>query len=128
MSNEAGENTISWIRDLLNGLLAWILGFVVYLSPGLVVSLKMGFELGPTSDDPAAVSEQISQTISGIYQHNPWLTVGFMVVTALLIFWRAKKVSRSTGEQSTLNGLLVATFPVLFSLLSIQVDLISLPS
>jgi len=111
------KDKILWVRAVLNGILAWVLGFIIYMIPALVVATKMGFELGPQSDDPAAVSEQISQAIPAIYESNPLLTIGFIIVTALLIFWRAKAVANATGNKRTINGLLVAVFPVLISVL-----------
>jgi hypothetical protein len=119
MSSEAGRNNILWIKAFLNGIFAWILGLIIYMIPGLVVAFKMGFELGPKSEDPSAVSEQIGQTVSALYQNSLWLTIGFIVVTALLVFWRAKTVAKSTGDKSICNGLLVAAFPVLFGVLFI---------
>jgi len=74
MNSNDDINKIQWIRALLNGILAWIIGFILYMLPGLIVAFKMGFELGPTSEDPASVSKQISQTIPGIYQDNLLLT------------------------------------------------------
>lgn len=113
MSNE----TILWIKAFLNGIFVWILGFIIYMIPGLIIAFKMGFELGPKSNDPSMIGKQIGQTIHGIYQNNLWLTIGFIVVTALLIFWRAGTVAKSSRDKSTINGLLVTAFPVLLSLL-----------
>lgn len=117
MANEAGKNNILWLKAFLNGIFAWILGFIIYMIPGLIVAFKMGFELGPKSDDPSAVSEHIGQTVSALYRNSLWLTIGFIAVTALLVFWRAKSVAKSTGDKSTFNGLLVAVFPVIFIVL-----------
>ncbi|MBN1154371.1 hypothetical protein JXB12_05560 [candidate division KSB1 bacterium] len=117
MSIKDEKNDILWIKALLNGIFAWILGFIIYMIPGLIVAFKMGFELGPKSADPSAVSEQISQTISTLYQNNLWLTIGFIVFTALLVFWRARTVAKSTGDKRIINGLLAAVFPVLISML-----------
>jgi len=119
MLSEAGKSNILWIKAFLNGIFAWILGFIIYMIPGLIVAFKMGFELGPKSDDHSAVSEQISQTISALYQNNLWFTIGFIVVTTFLVFWMAKTVAKSTGDKSIFNGLLVAVFPVLFTVLFI---------
>ena len=119
MSADKKKSNILWVKALLNGILAWVLGFVIYMLPSLIVGFKMGFELGPTAEDPAAVSEQISQTIREMYQNNLLLTVGFIVVTALLIFWRAFIVARGTEGKKTANGLVVAVFPVIFTLLFI---------
>ena len=117
MSAETIKKNILWVKGLLNGILAWALGFAVYMIPAFVVSLKMGFELGPKLKDPAAVSEQISQTIQAMYQNGLWLSIGFVIVTALLIFWRARKVAGQSGGKTVVNGLLVTVFPILFSIL-----------
>ena len=119
MSSENVKNKILWIKATINGILAWIIGFIIYMIPGMIVATKMGFELGSKSSDSAAVSEHIGQTISTMYQNNYWLIIGFIVVTALLIFWRAISVSKSTGDKSLINGLLVSVFPVLFIVLII---------
>lgn len=117
MNSRDEKNKILWIKALLNGILAWIIGFILYMVPAFVVAFKMGIELGPKSEDIASVSEQISQTIPGIYQDNLLLTVGFIIVTTLLIFWRAKTIAKGTGEKKIINGVIVAVFPVVFSLL-----------
>ena len=119
MENETVKNQILWIKAFVNGILVWIIGYIIYLIPGLMVGFKMGFELGPNADDPSALSKQISETISQMYQANHWYIIGFIIITALLIFWRAKKVSKSTGGKTIVNGILVASFPVLFTLLFI---------
>lgn len=119
MSVEAVKNDILWVKGLLNGVLAWILGFIIYMIPALVVAIKMGFELGPKSDDPSAVSEQISQTISEMYQNNLWLSLGFILVISLAILWRAKIVAKKAVNKTIYNGLLVAIFPLLFTMASI---------
>ena len=97
MENETVKNQILWIKAFVNGIVVWIIGYIIYLIPGLMVGFKMGFELGPNADDPSALSKQISETISQMYQANHWYIIGFIIITALLIFWRAKKVSKSTG-------------------------------
>lgn len=117
MNEEKNKSKVFWVKALLNGILAWVLGFILYMLPAFVIGIKMGFELGPTAEDPSAVSKQISQTIEGVYQDNLLLTIGFIVVTALLIFWRAFVVARGTGGKKTVNGLLVAVFPVIFGIL-----------
>ena len=85
--------------------------------PAFVVAIKMGINLEPKSEDPASLSKQISQTISAMYQDNLLLTVGFIIVTALLIFWRAKNAAKGTGEKKIINGLFVPVFPVVINLL-----------
>lgn len=117
MPAETKGPKVLWAKALFNGVFAWVLGFILYMIPALIVALKMGFELGPKINDSAAVSQQISQTISKMYQNNLLLFIAFIIVVALLIFWRAKVVARNTGEKRKLNGALVAVFPVIINLL-----------
>ena len=117
MVAENVKKNILWVKGLLNGIWALLLGFMLYMIPALVVGFKMGFELGPKSTDPGAVSEQISQTIRAMYQNSMALTIGFFVITALMIFWWARKVTVRSGSKTVVNGLLVAVFPVLLCLL-----------
>lgn len=116
MANGENNNNILWLKGLWNGILAWILGFIIYMLPAFVVAFKMGFELGPKSGNPAEVSEQISKAIPQMYQNNIWLSYGLIIVTSLLIFWRARKVIKKSSENQIINGLLVTAFPVFFSI------------
>lgn len=117
--NDDRKNDILWSRGILNGVLAWVLGLVILMIPAIVVAVQMGFELGPQADDSAEVSARISETISAMYQHNSLITGGFIIVTALLIFWRAWAVLKKATGEYTVNAMLVAAFPVFFSLLSV---------
>ncbi|MCJ7811692.1 hypothetical protein MUP95_00010 [bacterium] len=117
MATENDKKNKLWFNALLNGIFAWILGFVIYMIPAFVVAIRMGIELGPKSDDPAAVSEQISQTISGMYRNNILFTIGFIIVTALFILWRAIRVAKKSVDKKSSMGLLVALIPALFGLL-----------
>lgn len=110
------NNNILWIKGLWNGVLAWFLGFIIYMIPAFVVAFKMGFELGPKSGNPAEVSEQISKAIPQMYQNNVWLSYGLIIVTSLLIFWRARKVIKKSSENQIINGMLVSAFPIFFSI------------
>lgn len=42
MANRLKARKVLWLRVLLNGLLAWIKAFVIYMIPGLVVPLIWG--------------------------------------------------------------------------------------
>ena len=46
VSENMNEGRILWLKSLLNSFLVWILGFIIFMVPGLIVSMKMGFELG----------------------------------------------------------------------------------
>lgn len=106
-----------WFKAFLNGILAWIMGFIFYMIPGLVLAFRMGFQLGPQSEDPSAVSEQIGQSVSELYQENLLLSIGFIVVTSLLILWRARKIAQKNLNKKISNGLWIAAFPVLMGIL-----------
>jgi hypothetical protein len=47
------------------------------------------------------------------------LVIGFILVTALLIFWRGRRIAAGTGEKSMINGVLVSTIPVLLTVMFI---------
>jgi hypothetical protein len=111
--------SIKWGRALWNSLLVAILSFIAYLIPAFYVAFKMGFELGPKLHAPAEVSRQISEAILLIYQHNQLLFIGFIILTALLIFWRGRQVAAGTGEKSLINGLLVSSLPVFLTIMFI---------
>ena len=117
--SEDKKNDILWVRAILNGVLAWLLSVVIFMIPAIVIAVQMGFELGPQADDSAEVSTRISETISALYKDNMLLTAGFLVLTALLIFWRARAVLKKATAEYLINGLLVAAFPVVLSLLSL---------
>lgn len=117
MNTNEEKGKIHWIKALLNGFLAWVIGFILYMGPAFIVAFKMALELGPKTEDPSAVSEQISQAIPGIYQDNLLLLAGFFIVTTLLLFWRARAVAKGSGEKKIMNGVIVTFIPVVLSLL-----------
>jgi hypothetical protein len=94
----------SWVKDILNGFLAWLIAFLLYMVPSLVVGISMGFDLGPKLNDNAEVGRRIGQAIREMYQSNWYLHVGFTVVLAILVFWRAWIKTRHTAEKSILHG------------------------
>jgi hypothetical protein len=111
------EGKILWVKAILNGFLVFLIGFIIYMIPSFVVAFKIAFKLGPTLQDPALISSQISQAISVMYENNWYLTSGFIVITSILIFWRAYAISRNTWDKSVVNGLIVGAVPALFTLL-----------
>ena len=128
MTGTTAPAPLRWGKALVNGLLAWILGFVIYMIPSVVVAFKMAFELGPQGVESSMISSQISQTISQMYRESIWLSIGYAAVIALLVYWRARVVARGTGTQRVAHGLLVAAIPVLLSLLSAAVIHLELAS
>ncbi|MBN1326517.1 MAG: hypothetical protein JW996_01065 [Candidatus Cloacimonetes bacterium] len=105
------------IKSLLTSLIVWIVGLFIYMLPGFALAIKMGFELGPKSDDPAAVSQQISETISRMYQDSIILYIVYFVVLILLIFWRARIITLKYEKNSLLCSILVSFFPIVTSLI-----------
>lgn len=121
MAETTGTPSLRWGKALANGLLAWVIGFALYMIPSFVVAFKMGFELGPQGVESSVISKQIGDTVSAMYRDTVWLGIGYTVVIALLVFWRARVVARGTGANSVKHGLLVAAVPVLLSLASLVV-------
>ncbi len=115
-ATESRRKNRLWFKALLNGILAWIIGFILYMVPGIILAFQMGFQLGPESDDPSAVSEQISQSVSEMYQNSLWLSIGFVVVTALLILWRSMTMAKKNLDKKISSGLWIAAFPVLMGI------------
>ena len=122
MADTDGASRLRWWKALANGLLAWIIGFALYMIPSLVVAFKMGFELGPQGVDSSTISSQISQAISSMYRESLWLAMGYTVVVAMLVFWRARVVAKGTGTFGRAHGLLVGAIPALLSLLLLVVS------
>lgn len=94
----------SWWKDILNGFIAWIIAFVIYMIPAFVVAIHMGFELGPKLNDNAEVSRRISQAISEMYGSNLYIHIGYNVVLGILVFWRSWVITRHFTERSILHG------------------------
>ncbi len=108
-------NKILWSRAILNGFLAWAIGMLLYIIPGLVVGFKMGFELGPKLRDNSAVSSQISQTVSAMYRENTYVLILYAVLMLITIFWRSKKLSLLPASNSMMNGALIGVVPALIT-------------
>ena len=116
VSENMNEGRILWLKSLLNSFLVWILGFIVFMIPGLIVSMKMGFELGPKTRNPEVVSSQISSAISEMYSSSTLLMGFYAGLFCVLIFWRARAAAKGTGDKKIMNGLMVSAVPVLTSL------------
>jgi hypothetical protein len=109
-------NRILWLRALWNSFLVLLIGFVIYMLPGLVVGFKMGFELASKMKNNNQVGPQISEAVSKMYQENIIFIEVSIIVTVLAIFWRSRIVSRGTGNKKLINGSLVSSFPSLIGL------------
>ena len=116
MTKSNRSNRVLWVKGLLNSLLVLGIGFALFMVPALIKAFQMGFEMGPQSDDPAALSRQISDTISNMYENNTLYITGFVIITILLIFWRARVAAKGTGNKCVVNGILVSILPVLLTI------------
>lgn len=110
--------SLHWGKALRNGLYAWLLGLALYMIPAFVVAFRMGFEMGPKGIPQAEISHRISAAIPAMYRENLWLNVGYSIILALLVIWRARVVAWGSGGNAVKLGLLVAFVPVLVSLVT----------
>ena len=102
-------------KALLNGLLAWFIGFALYMLPAFVVAFRLAFEMGPRKQGSAAISQQISQKIATLYAGSWLLQVGLIVVVGLLVVWRAWVVAKGSEQRQLVSGLLVGAVPALLT-------------
>ena len=103
-------------KALLNGLLAWFIGFALYMLPAFVVAFRLAFEMGPQKQGSAAISEQISQKIATMYAGSWLLQVGLIVVVGLLVVWRAWAVAKGSEQRQLVSGLIVGAVPAVLTL------------
>ena len=102
-------------KALLNGLLAWFIGFALYMLPAFVVAFRLAFEMGPRKQGSAAISQQISQEIAALYAGSWLLHVGLIVIVGLLVVWRAWAVVRGSAHRQLVSGLVVGAVPALLT-------------
>jgi hypothetical protein len=105
----------SWWKDILNGFIAWIIAFLIYMIPAFVVAITMGFDLGPKLHDNAEVSRRISQAISEMYGSNLYIRIGYTVVLGILVFWRSWVFTRHFTERSILHGAIIGSSAAIFA-------------
>ena len=96
-------------KALLNGLLAWFIGFALYMLPAFVVAFRLAFEMGPQKQGSAAISQQISQKIATLYAGSWLLQVGLIVIIGLLVVWRAWAVAKGSEQRQLVSGLIVGS-------------------
>lgn len=97
----------SWLKDIWIGFLSWLLAFLLYMLPSLVVGISMGFDLGPKLNDNAEVSRRINQSISEMYHSGWYLHLGFIIVLGCIVFWRASVRTTQLAEKSILHGVTI---------------------
>ncbi len=102
-------------KALLNGLLAWFIGFALYMLPAFVVAFRLAFEMGHQKQGSAAISEQISQTIATLYAGSWLLQVGLIVIVGLLVVWRAWAVAKRSEQRQLVSGLIVGAVPAVLT-------------
>jgi len=102
-------------KALLNGLLAWFIGFALYMLPAFVVAFWLAFEMGPRKQGSTAISRQISQEIAALYAGSWLLHVGLIVIVGLLVVWRAWAVVRGSEPRELVSGLVVGAVPALLT-------------
>jgi len=104
-----------WFKDLLNGFIVWVIAFLLYMIPAFIVAIPMGFDLGPKLKDNAQVSKMIGEAISEMYRTNPYLLPGYIVILAVLIFWRSRVISRIAPNKILIHGAVIAAIPAAIS-------------
>lgn len=102
-------------KPLLNGLLAWFIGFALYMLPAFVVAFRLAFEMGPQKQGAAAISAQISRTIAALYAGSWLLHVGLIVIVGLLVVWRAWAVAKGSEQRQLVCGLMVGAVPAVLT-------------
>ncbi len=112
----SGKEILFW-RAVRNGFVAWMIGTGLYMIPALVVGFQMGFTLGPKVQNSAEISRQISEAITAMYRGNMFLVAGYFVAIALLVFWRARVVSRAATGKRMQNGAIVGAVPAVLEIL-----------
>ena len=102
-------------KALLNGLLAWFIGFALYMLPAFVVAFRLAFEMGPQKQGSAAISQQISQKIATLYAGSWLLQVGLIIIVGLLVVWRAWAVAKGSAQRQLVSGLIVGAVPAVLT-------------
>ena len=108
--------TICRGKALLNGLLAWSIGFALYMVPALIVAFRLASEMGSRRQDSAAISGQISRKIATMYAGSSLLQVGLIVIVGLLVVWRAWAVAKGSEHGQLFIGLTVGAVPAVLTL------------
>ncbi len=107
---------VRWGKAILNGFIAWLIGFVINMAVAIGYSFIVWGRLMPSATDYTAMGEQIGREVAALYAGN-WLLIGaLMLITALLILWRARAVAMRTGQSRWLNGLVVGATAAVLSL------------
>lgn len=116
-SNTASNSFASWLKDLLNGLIVWLVALVLYTIPGFIIAFPMGFSLGPKLKDSAETGRLISQAVSHMYQTSLYVHYGYILALGLLILWRSRVISKRSPHNSIIHGILIAVIPLLLTAL-----------
>ncbi|MBK7256833.1 MAG: hypothetical protein IPI01_03240 [Ignavibacteriae bacterium] len=106
------------LRALLNGLVAVLLGWIIFLIPAFTIAISIGFDLGPQGVEQAEISRVISNRISELYRGSLLVQLGGTLIVALLVYWRARVCASGAGAHAVRTGLVVAVVPVIWDLIS----------
>ena len=110
---------LRWDRALLNGLFVWLISVAVYVVPALVYGFWQMTGMGPQLEGTSTLGQQVAQVATSLYEESPVLLVALILITTLLIFWRARVVAKGTWSLRWANGLVVGAVPAVLSLLFI---------
>lgn len=119
MEDNTSRGPLRPLRALLNGVLAWFLGFALYVLPGAGLGFQVGYDRGTKGYENEEIGREVATAITDLYRGNIWLTAGVIIVTAGLIYWRARVVAGDTTGRGTGAGLLVAAIPAILAALLI---------
>lgn len=106
-------------RAVLNGLFVWLVSVAVAMVPAFLYSVWRGAALAPQTQDPAGAAGQIAREVADLYSGNSLLVIGVVVITVVLIVWRASAVAKGSWHMRWANGLLVGAVPAVLSLVSV---------
>ncbi len=114
--NSNQSKKVLWTRSVLTGCVVWIVAFALYMVPAFVVGIRLGLELGPKLQNNALVSSEISRTISEMYRSHLALSIGYVAMLAILVFWRSRVIARIPDTNAIMNGAIVGAVPMIISI------------
>jgi hypothetical protein len=107
---------VRWERALLNGLYVWLLSLVIWALPAVLYAYSLSTGGGSDAADSATLLARLGGAIGALYGQNWLLIVALIVITSVLVFWRARVVARGTWNLRWVNGLIVGAVPAVLSL------------
>ena len=107
---------IRWDRALLNGLFVWLLTLVIWALPAVLYAYSLSATGSPDAPNYATLFTRLGGEVGVLYGQNWLLMVALIIITAVLVFWRARVVARGTWNLRWVNGLIVGAVPAVLSL------------